>query len=279
LLRGDHTLNQVKALKVPVLSRGFRFASEEEVHKIMHCKPGYIGPTDTPVSALLDRSVVTMSDFACGANKDGYHLRGVNFGRDIQYADDAIYDLRNAIAGDPSPDGKGKLEICRGIEVGHVFQLGTKYSQAMNATFLDELGQSRVMEMGCYGIGVSRIVAAAIEQNNDERGIIWPPSMAPFQAVIVPIGATRNEAVRAAAAKLHDELEAAGVEVLLDDRDERPGVMFADMELIGIPHRVVVSERGLQQGQMEYQGRRDTTAQKIPLADAAAVLVSRVRAS
>jgi len=276
LLRGDHTLNEVKASKVPVLAQGFRFASEEEIQKTMHCRPGYIGPADTHMPVLLDRSVAVMSDFVCGANKDGYHLAGANFDRDIKYDGGAVCDLRNVVAGDPSPDGKGTLEICRGIEVGHVFQLGTKYSQAMNATFLDESGQSRIMEMGCYGIGVSRIVAAAIEQNNDERGIIWPAPMAPFQAAIVPIGAGRNAEVRAAAAKLHDELEAASVEVLLDDRDERPGVMFADMELIGIPHRIVVSERGLKQGQLEYQGRRDTAARQIPLADAIAALKSRI---
>jgi prolyl-tRNA synthetase len=276
LIRGDHTLNEIKASKVPLLAQGFRFASEEEMQRVMHCPPGYIGPANTHVPVLLDSSIAVMSDFVCGANKDGYHLAGANFDRDIKYAAGAVYDLRNAIAGDPSPDGKGILEICRGIEVGHVFKLGTKYSEAMNATFLDESGQSRVMEMGCYGIGITRIVAAAIEQNYDERGIIWPLPMAPFQVAIVPIGANRSDAVREAAAKLHDELEATGIEALLDDRDERPGVMFADMELIGIPHRVVVSERSLKQGQLEYQGRRETTAQQIPLADTAAALKSRV---
>ncbi len=276
LIRGDHTLNEIKASRVPVLAQGFRFASEDEIQNIMHCRPGYIGPADTHVPALLDRSVAVMSDFVCGANKDGYHLADANFERDIKYADGAVYDLRNAVAGDPSPDGKGTLEICRGIEVGHVFQLGTKYSQAMGATFLDESGQSRVMEMGCYGIGVSRIVAAAIEQNNDERGIIWPLPMAPFKVAIVPIGANRSDAVREAAAKLHDELEATGIEALLDDRDERPGVMFADMELIGIPHRIVISERGLKQGQLEYQGRRDTAARQIPLAEVVTALKSHI---
>jgi len=272
LIRGDHALNETKASKVPVLAQGFRFASEEETQKIMRCRPGYIGPADTSVPALLDRSVAVMSDFVCGANKDDYHLAGINFDRDAKYADGAVHDLRNVVAGDPSPDGKGVLEICRGIEVGHIFQLGTKYSSAMNAKFLDETGQSRTMEMGCYGIGISRVIAAAIEQNNDARGIIWPAPMAPFQLAIVPIGAHRDVTIRAAAAKLHDELETADIEVLLDDRDERPGVMFADLELIGIPHRVVVSERGLKQGQLEYQGRRDAAAQQIPLADAVATL-------
>jgi len=276
LIRGDHALNETKASKVPALAEGFRFASEEEIQGIMHCRPGYIGPADTHVPALLDRSVAVMGDFVCGANKDGYHFAGANFDRDVKYADGAVCDLRNVVTGDPSPDGKGTLEICRGIEVGHIFQLGTKYSQAMNATFLDESGKSRVMEMGCYGIGISRIVAAAIEQNNDERGIVWPAPMAPFQAAVAPIGANRNAAVREAAARLHDELEAAGIETLLDDRDERPGVMFADMELIGIPHRVVVSERGLKQGQLEYQERRDTAARQIPLADVVSALKSRV---
>jgi prolyl-tRNA synthetase len=218
-----------------------------------------------------------MSDFDCGANEEGYHLTGVNWGRDLKdLPSEFVVDLRNVIAGDPSPDGKGTLEICRGIEVGHVFQLGTKYSQAMSATFLDESGQSCLTEMGCYGIGITRVIAAAIEQNNDERGIIWPLPMTPFQVAIVPIGANRSDTVREAAGILHDELEAAGIETILDDRDERPGVMFADMELIGVPHRVVVSERNLKQEQLEYQGRRDATAQQIPLLDAVTILKLRL---
>ena len=277
LLRGDHTLNEAKASKVPALSQGFRFASENEVRERMQCRAGYIGPVNTHVPALLDRSAAVMSDFVCGANRDGYHLTGVNFGRDVQYAQGAIYDLRNVVAGDPSPDGKGKLEICRGIEVGHVFQLRTKYSEAMNATFLDETGQTRFMEMGCYGIGVSRIVAAAIEQNNDEHGIIFPQAMAPFLLAIVPIG--KSVDVRAQSEKLHNELSACGIEVLLDDRDERPGSMFADMELIGIPHRLVVGERGLKQGEVEYQGRRDRQAQGISLQNCVSFIKSKLCAN
>ena len=275
LVRGDHILNEIKTKKI--LGR-FRLASAEEIMQTLKCRPGYIGPVSNEIFTLyVDRTVAAMSDFVCGANEEGYHLTGVNWGRDLKdMPSEFVVDLRNVIAGDPSPDGKGTLEICRGIEVGHVFQLGTKYSQAMSATFLDESGQSCLTEMGCYGIGITRVVAAAIEQNNDERGIIWPLPMTPFQVAIVPIGASRNDTVREAAGILHDELEAAGIETLLDDRDERPGVMFADMELIGIPHRVVVSERNLKQEQLEYQGRRDATAQKIPLFDAVTILKLRV---
>jgi len=273
LLRGDHQLNEIKLSEVPQFSQ-FRFATEEEICAI-NSRPGYLGPINRGLGMIIDRAAAVMSDFVCGADEAGLHYINVNFGRDLPEPAN-VFDIRNVVTGDPSPDGKGVLEICRGIEVGHVFQLGTQYSRAMNATFLDESGQSRVMEMGCYGIGITRIVAATIEQNNDERGIIWPALMAPFQVAIVPIGANRSDAVREAAAKLHDELETAGIEVLLDDRDERPGVMFADMELVGIPHRVVVSERGLKQGQLEYQGRRDTAAQQIPLAEAVTALKSRI---
>ena len=276
LLRGDHLLNEVKASKVPALVGGFRFATDEETHEIIHCRPGYIGPANTHVPALLDRSVAVMSDFVCGANKDGYHLTGANFDRDIHYAKGSIFDLRSVVAGDVSPDGKGQLEILRGIEVGHIFQLRDKYSKAMNLVFLDESGKSRVMEMGCYGIGVSRIVAAAIEQNHDGRGIIFPPAMAPFELALVPIGAGKSAPVRETAEQLYRELVAAGVDVLLDDRNERPGVMFADMELIGIPHRVVVGERGLKNAQVEYQGRRDAQARPVPLQDAVKSLKSMV---
>jgi prolyl-tRNA synthetase len=263
LLRGDHMLNEVKAAKKFQLNGGFRFASDAEVRHVMRTGPGSIGPLgEHQVPMIADRAVAAMSDFVCGANEDGYHFTGVNFGRDLQGPEEYV-DLRNVVEGDPSPDGKGRLGICRGIEVGHIFQLRTKYSQAMNATFLDENGQSRPMEMGCYGIGVSRIVAAAIEQNHDERGIIWPQPIAPFQIAIAPIGYGKSAEVKALADRLHDELTAAGVEVLLDDRDERPGVMFADLELIGIPHRITVGERGLKQGQVEYQSRREGKPQMI----------------
>ncbi len=221
---------------------------------------------------IADRSVAAMSDFVCGANEAGYHLTGVNFGRDL--AEPLVADIRNAVAGDPSPDGKGRLEICRGIEVGHIFQLGSKYSKAMSATFLDESGKAQVMEMGCYGIGVSRIVAAAIEQGNDDRGIIWPLPMAPFQVAIAPIGYRKNAEVRDVADRMHDELQSAGIEVLLDDRDERPGVMFADLELIGIPHRITVGERGLKDGKVEYQARTDATARAIELQSVSNLLKS-----
>jgi prolyl-tRNA synthetase len=220
---------------------------------------------DLPV--IADRALETISDFVCGANEDGYHYTGINFGRDLPSPDDYV-DIRNVVEGDPSPDGHGALSICRGIEVGHIFQLGTKYSESMSATYLDESGQSKYMEMGCYGIGVSRIVAAAIEQNNDARGILWPLPIAPFQVAIAPIGWGKNAEVRAQAEKLHDELTAAGIDVLLDDRDERPGVMFADLELIGVPHRINVGERSLKQGQVEYQARTEDRPKSIELATA-----------
>ncbi len=273
LLRGDHELNEVKTQK---LIGRFRFARGDEIESALGCRPGYIGPvSDRVVAVYADRTVAVMSDFTCGANEDGFHLTGVNWARDLPEPA-RVADFRNVIGGDMSPDGKGALEICRGIEVGHVFQLGTKYSEAMKANFLDPAGQTQLMEMGCYGIGVSRIVAAAIEQNHDERGIIWPLPLAPFALAIVPIGLNKSAAVRATTEQLYVELVAAGIDVLLDDRDERPGVMFADIELIGIPHRIVVGERGLKQGQIEYQGRRAATAESIALADAVAVLKSRV---
>jgi prolyl-tRNA synthetase len=257
LIRGDHTLNEIKAGKNLELA-GFRWASDAEITAAMRCPPGYLGPVGMPTDMplIVDRTVAVMSDFVCGANETDFHLRGVNFGRDCREPD-RVADLRNVVKDDPSPDGKGTLDIMRGIEVGHVFALGTKYSQAMGATFLDASGQEQVMEMGCYGIGITRIPAAAIEQNNDERGIVWPQALAPFSVAIAPIGYDRVSAVREAADGLHDELEAAGVEVLLDDRGERPGVMFADLELIGIPNRVTIGERGLNEGKLEYQSRRD----------------------
>ena len=267
LLRGDHTLNEVKTAKLPFLNP-FRFASDEEVERHMGCRPGYIGPVgmtkDIPI--IADRAVAQMSDFVCGANAAGFHLTGVNWGRDLREPD-YVFDIRNVVEGDPSPDGKGFLSICRGIEVGHIFQLRTKYSEAMKATFLDESGQPKVMEMGCYGIGVTRIVGAASEQNHDERGIIFPCAIAPFELAIAPVGYRKSQSVQDAANRLYKEFLATGLDVLMDDRDERPGVMFADIELIGIPHRVTIGERGLKEGVVEYQGRRDTAAVKVPLAD------------
>jgi len=263
LLRGDHMLNEVKAARKFLLNDGFRFATEGEVRARLRTSPGSIGPLgEHQLPIIADRALQSMSDFVCGANEDGYHLTGVNFGRDLPEPEDYV-DLRNVVAGDPSPDGKGRLGLCRGIEVGHIFQLRTKYSEAMNAAFLDEAGASRPMEMGCYGIGVSRIVAAAIEQNHDERGIAWPQPLAPFQIAIAPIGYRKSAEVKALADRLHDELSAAGVEVLLDDRDERPGVMFADLELIGIPHRITIGDRGLKQGQIEYVSRRESKPQMV----------------
>ncbi len=260
LIRGDHTLNEIKAAKLQGLTQ-FRFASEVEIREHMGCEPGYIGPVgaDDSVTIIADRSVAAMSDFICGANEAGYHLTGANWGRDLPEAK-IVADIRNVVAGDPSPDGKGSLELCRGIEVGHIFQLRTKYSEALKCSFLDETGRQRVAEMGCYGIGITRIVGAAIEQGHDERGIIFPDSIAPFNVAIVPIGYKKSPSVREACDKLHDTLTAAGLEVFLDDRDERPGVMFADMELIGIPHRITVGERSLKEGKLEYQHRTDRAA-------------------
>jgi prolyl-tRNA synthetase len=267
LLRGDHMLNEVKAAKQFAHTEGFRFASESEIRQRLRTGPGSIGPVGADLPVIADRALQTISDFVCGANEDGYHYTGVNFGRDLPSPEDYV-DIRNVVEGDPSPDGHGALSLCRGIEVGHIFQLGTKYSESMNATYLDESGQSKYMEMGCYGIGVSRIVAAAIEQNNDARGILWPQPIAPFQVAIAPIGWGKNAEVRAQAEKLHDALTAAGIEVLLDDRDERPGVMFADLELIGVPHRINVGERSLKQGQVEYQARTEDKPTSIELATA-----------
>jgi len=266
LLRGDHILNELKVSKISFIG-SFRFATDDEIEQHMGCRAGYIGPVGRSVQTIADRSVAAMSDFVTGANEAGYHFTGVNFERDL-HEPATVADIRNVVAGDPSPDGKGKLELCRGIEVGHIFQLRTKYSETLGATFLDEHGRAQTMEMGCYGIGVSRIVAAAIEQNHDERGIVLPPQMAPFAVAIAPIGINKSATVREAAEKLYTELAAAGIEVLLDDRDERPGVMFADMELIGIPHRIVIGERGLKDGMVEYKGRTDAEAQQFALQDA-----------
>ena len=275
LLRGDHVLNEVKTQKV---LGAFRFASEDEIRRELSCGAGYIGPVGigARVTVFSDRAVAAMSDFVCGANEAGFHLSGVNWGRDLPDDPAKVHDLRNVMEGDASPDGKGILKILRGIEVGHIFQLRTKYSEPMNATFLDHKGDSRPMEMGCYGIGVTRIVAAAIEQNHDERGIGFPTPIAPFAASLVPIGYHKSAAVREAADKLYAELTAAGVEILLDDREERPGVLFADMDLIGIPHRLVLSERGLVAGTAEYKARIDAQAQNIPLTGTVSFLKERL---
>ena len=271
LVRGDHALNEVKAGKLQGLKAGFRFATEAEILEHFGCKPGYLGPIGLtkPVKVIADRTVAQMADFICGANDADFHFTGVNWGRDLPEPD-LVADIRNVIEGDPSPDGKGVLAIQRGIEVGHVFYLGTKYSKAMNATFLDEDGKPKHFEMGCYGIGVTRILGAAIEQNHDARGIIWPRAIAPFEVVICPVGWGKSQAVRDEAQKLYDALIAAGVDAVLDDRDERPGVMFADWELIGVPHRVTIGDRGLKEGQVEYQGRRDAEATKLAVGDIAA---------
>lgn len=277
LLRGDHSLNEVKVGKLPGLE-GFRWASDAEIVAATGCAPGYLGPVgirpDMPL--IADRTVAVMSDFVSGANEADYHLRGVNFGRDCREPD-RVADIRNIVAGDRSPDGKGDIQIARGIEVGHVFALGTVYSAAMGATFLDAAGQPQPIQMGCYGIGITRVVAAAIEQNCDDKGIIWPEPLAPFTVAIAPIGYDRSDSVRAAADRLHDELEAAGIDVLLDDRGERPGVMFADLELIGIPHRVTVGDRNLKDGRVEYQGRRDTQPTAVPVGEVASLLRSKLR--
>ena len=287
LVRGDHDLNEVKAGKVELtdasgkttgLKAGFRFATESEIVAHFGTKPGFLGPINLqqPVKVIADRTVANMADFVCGANEAGFHLQGVNWGRDLPEPD-LIADIRNVVEGDPSPDGQGVLAIQRGIEVGHVFYLGTKYSQAMNATFLDVDGRPKHFEMGCYGIGVTRILGAAIEQKHDERGIVWPESIAPFTVVICPVGYDRSEAVKAAADELHAQLLAKGVDVILDDRGERPGAMFADWELIGVPHRVVFGDKGLKEGVAEVQGRQDAEAAKVPVTDVLNHLLSRLQ--
>ena len=276
LVRGDHDLNEVKAGKVEGLKGGFRFATIAEIEDHFGCKPGYLGPLNLkkPVKVIADRTVAHMADFVCGANEVGFHYTGVNWGRDLPEPD-VVADIRNVLEGDPSPDGHGVLAIQRGIEVGHVFYLGTKYSKAMNATFLDETGKPQFFEMGCYGIGVTRILGAAIEQGHDDRGIIWPASIAPFEVVICPIGMDRSPEVKAAAEALYEQLIAQGVDAVLDDRGERPGAMFADWELIGIPLRVVFSDRGLKAGTVEIQGRRDPEAQSAPAGDILAEVLRR----
>jgi prolyl-tRNA synthetase len=279
LLRGDHDMNEIKVRKVPGLRDGFRFATAAEIVDHFGAKPGYLGPMGLkkPVKLVADREVAVMSDWICGANEEDFHFTGTNWGRDVPEPD-LVADLRNVVEGDASPDGKGPLAIERGIEVGHIFVLGTKYSAPMNATFLDEDGKPKPFEMGCYGIGITRLPAAAIEQNHDERGIIWPDAIAPFIVVICPIGMDRSAEVKAAAERLHEELHNAGMDVMLDDRGERPGAMFADWELIGVPHRVVISDRGLKEGQFEYRHRRDADATKVPAADIFGFLQGRLKA-
>jgi prolyl-tRNA synthetase len=278
LLRGDHMGNEVKIGKLPGIGE-WRWANDAEIVAATGCRPGYLGPVGIAPSMRLiaDRQVAVMADFVCGANEADFHLRGVNFGRDCREPD-LVADLRNVVEGDPSPDGMGTLSILRGIEVGHVFALGSVYSKAMGATYLDAQGQSHLVEMGCYGIGVTRIVAAAIEQHHDDKGIIWPQAMAPFTVAIAPIGYDRSEAVRTLADRLHDALSAQGIDVLLDDRGERPGVMFADLELIGIPHRITIGERGLKDGNVEYQARRDTAATPVAVDRIEAFVAERMAA-
>jgi prolyl-tRNA synthetase len=277
LLRGDHEMNEVKVGKVPGLDGAYRFATAAEIEAHFGCKPGYLGPVGLklPVQLVVDREVAVMADWVCGANEEGFHLSGVNWARDLPEPV-RVADIRNIVAGDPSPDGQGSLAIERGIEVGHVFYLGTKYSKAMNATFLDENGKPQFMEMGCYGIGITRLPAAAIEQNHDERGIIWPDAIAPFTVVVCPISPERSPEVKAAGEKLYADLLAAGVDVLLDDRGERPGIMFAEWELIGVPHRITIGDRALKEGQVEYQHRRDAAATKVPLAEALAFVTAKL---
>ncbi|MBK8324734.1 MAG: proline--tRNA ligase [Betaproteobacteria bacterium] len=277
LIRGDHSVNEIKVGKVAGL-KGWRWATDAEILAAADGPAGYLGPVGldrSKITVIADRTVAAMSDFVCGANEKDFHLRGVNWGRDCPEPD-LVADIRNVVAGDPSPDGKGTLAIVRGIEVGHVFALGRKYSEAMGATFAAEDGTQKAFEMGCYGIGVTRIVGAAIEQNHDDKGIIWPDPMAPFTVAIIPMGAGKSEAVKSASEALHADLVAAGIEVLLDDRGERPGVMLADQELIGIPHRVVIGDRGLKDGVVEYQHRRDAEATRVPLADVAAFVKAKL---
>jgi len=274
LVRGDHELNALKAENLPQVAAPLRMASEEEIRAAIGAGPGSLGPLDLPIPCVADRTVAVTPDFSAGANRDGKHFFGLNWGRDLPLPE--VADLRNVVEGDLSPDGAGRLTIARGIEVGHIFQLGRKYSEAMKATVLDESGKAATLEMGCYGIGVSRLVAAAIEQNHDERGIIWPGPLAPFQMAILPMKLGKSYRVREAAERLYGELGAAGVEVLLDDRDVRPGFMFADMELIGIPHRLVIGDKGLDVGKLEYQGRRDTQPSFVAIGEILPFLAERL---
>ncbi len=274
LVRGDHTLNELKAARLDAVASPLRFATEEEIRAVMGAGPGSLGPVNCPIPCIADHSVAALADFTAGANVDGQHYFGINWERDVPLPPQA--DLRNVVEGDPSPDGQGEIRLARGIEVGHIFQLGTKYSKSLNAVVLGEDGRSHPLEMGCYGIGVSRIVAAAIEQNHDEAGIVWPAPLAPFQVAVLPMNAKKSYRVREVAEALYEELLAAGVEVLLDDRDLRPGVMFNDMELIGIPHRVVIGERGIDSGMLEYRQRSAAENEEIPLEGAAREILRRL---
>jgi prolyl-tRNA synthetase len=278
LLRGDHDLNEVKANKIHGLA-GYRFANEAEIVEWFGVVPGYIGPIGVkkPVRIVADRTVANMHDFVCGANETDFHFTGVNWARDLAEPP-LVADLRNVVAGDPSPDGQGILAIQRGIEVGHVFQLGTRYSTDMKATYLDENGKPQLLQMGCYGIGVTRILGAAIEQNFDEKGIVWPASIAPFEVVLCPMGYDRSEMVRNATEQLYSALQGAGIDIIVDDRGERPGAMFADWELIGVPHRIVIGERGLKDGKLEYQGRRDSVATAVSVAEMVEFVTARLAA-
>jgi len=279
LLRGDHHLNEIKVGKLAGLAQGWRFANEAEIVEHFGCKPGYLGPIHTakPVRVAVDRTVANMTDFVCGANQEGFHYTGVNWGRDLPEPE-LVADLRNVVEGDPAPSGQGALAIQRGIEVGHVFYLGTKYSESLKASFLDESGKPAFLQMGCYGIGITRIVGAAIEQNHDARGIVWPRAIAPFEVVICPVGWGKSAAVREAASQLYDALLARGIEVVLDDRDQRPGVMFAEWELIGVPLRLTVGERGLADGIVELQARRDEQAARVPVSEALEHALARLDA-
>jgi prolyl-tRNA synthetase len=275
LLRGDHELNEIKVSKVAGL-KDFRFSTEAEILEVFGTVPGYLGPINTklPVNVVADRTVANMADFVCGANEADFHYTGANWGRDLP--EPVVADLRNVVEGDASPDGKGVLAIERGIEVGHVFQLGTAYSEAMGATFLDEGGRPAPLQMGCYGIGVTRILGAAIEQNFDDKGIVWPDAIAPFELVLCPMGLDRSEMVKEATEKLYADMQAAGIDVIVDDRGLRPGAMFADWELIGVPHRVVIGERGLKEGNLEYQGRRDEAASAVAVAEMVAFIKGKL---
>ncbi len=275
VLRGDHELNAIKAEKLAAVASPLAFASEEQVQQAAGCKPGSLGPVGLAIPVFADRAALAMADFVCGANRDGQHLTGVNWGRDLP--EPPTVDLRNVVEGDPSPDGKGTLAIARGIEVGHIFQLGDKYSKAMNACVLDEAGREVVMTMGCYGIGVSRIVAAAIEQNHDDKGICWPAAIAPFEVAVLPMNAKKSQRVREAAEQLYQDLLSAGLDAVLDDRELRPGVMFADMELIGIPYRLVVGEKNLDEGLVEFKAREDVDSTNLPLAGIVDLLKERLR--
>ena len=277
LVRGDHDMNEVKVGKLPGFEKGFRFATIAEIEDHFGCKPGYLGPIglQKPLKIVIDREVAVMADWVCGANTVDFHMTGANWGRDLPEPD-MVADIRNVVEGDASPDGKGVLAIERGIEVGHIFYLGTKYSQAMNATFLADDGKPKHFEMGCYGIGITRLPAAAIEQNHDAKGIIWPDALAPFTVVICPIGPDRSPDVKAAADNLYVDLLAAGVDVILDDRGERPGAMFADWELIGVPHRVTIGDKGLKDGLVEYQHRRDTEASKVAVGEVLGLLRAKL---